>query len=98
MPWKDPNFVIPEVITMILAAVTAVIRVIYDKEETKWGRIVLEAAFCSFLAWSLYAAAKTAGMQVSSDWAIVIGCWTGILGSEFIRSLARNLIKKRTKQ
>jgi lambda family phage holin len=80
----------------LLSAGIAIVRVVYDRQETKWHRVVLEAAFCGGITFVGYYAVKAAG--VDETWSVVIGGAIGSLGSETVRSLANRIINRKIDQ
>lgn len=84
------NKVSPEFVGAILAMIVAVIRVIYDKEETKPMRVVLEALLCGLL--SLTASSAITAMGLDTQWAVFTGGVIGYFGSTAVKSLAYKLI------
>lgn len=93
MPWRNPEFWGPW-IGPILAAVLAVLRVLYDGQETRVVRIALEAAICGLL--TLAASKAVSALALNQDWSIVAGGCIGLMGTEFIRYTARRLVRDYT--
>lgn len=87
MPWRniDPNLLAP-----ILAVIIAILRVMYDGQETRFWRIAFEAMICGFLTLAAGAAIRAMGLE--GDWSIVAGGAIGFLGSEFVRYTARRIV------
>ncbi len=83
----------PEIAGVIMAVVTAVLRVLYDRDETKPIRIILEASLCGFL--SLAASAGIAAAGLDHHWSIFAGGMIGYLGSTTVRALAIKILKAR---
>lgn len=93
MPWRNPDFWEP-LLGPILAGVLAVLRVLYDGQETKVVRIGLEAVICGLL--TLAASKGISALELSPDWSVVVGGCIGLMGTEFIRYTARRIVKHRT--
>lgn len=83
----------PTVMGVVLAVVISVLRVIYDKEETKPLRIMLEALLCGSLA--VVAGSAINAMGMSQDWTLFAGGVVGFIGSQTIRNFAIIHIKNR---
>lgn len=86
----------PESAGVLMAMFMAVLRVIYDKEETKPMRILLESVICGAL--SLTASSGILAMGLNMNWAIFVGGAIGYFGSATVRSIALKLIEYRVKR
>lgn len=93
MPWRDPDFWTPWM-GPILAAILAVLRVVYDGQETKVVRIGLEGVICGLL--TLATSKGISALGLSEDWTVVAGGCIGLMGTEFIRYTARRIVRDRT--
>lgn len=93
MPWRNPEWWTPY-IGPILAMAIAVLRVLYDRKETRALRIGLEAVLCGLL--TLAASKGISAMGLNHDWSVVAGGMIGLMGSEFIRYTARRIVRDRT--
>lgn len=93
MPWRNPEWWAPY-IGPFLAAILAVLRVLYDGQETKVVRIGLEGAICGLI--TLAASKAISAMALSQDWSVVAGGCIGLMGTEFIRHTARRLVQRHT--
>lgn len=71
---------------LIAAIVTATLRVVYDKTETSWQRVGLEALLCGCIAVGLYALAGYFKMPPSVG--VFIGSSVGFVGVIKFRELA----------
>jgi len=80
---------------MLMSMVIAILRVVYDKEDAKPIRILLESLICGGL--SLTASSAIIAMQLDMHWAIFTGGVIGYLGSATIKSLAVKLLKNKVK-
>lgn len=88
------NSIPPEFTATLLAFFVAVVRVIYDKEETNPMRVFLEATLCGLL--TLSAVSAVHAMGYSGDWDNFIGGFIGFSGSAYIRNLAMNIISRKS--
>lgn len=95
--WTDVlNRLSPEIAGILMAMFIAVLRVIYDRQETKPMRIVLEACICGAL--SLTASSAILALGLNQNWAIFAGGAIGYFGSATIRTLAMKIIKSRLRK
>lgn len=83
----------PEAMSTIMAIVIAVLRVVYDREETSVMRTILEASLCGFLAMMAVSLAK--GLGLGTEWLPFIGGFIGFAGSSYIRNLAESVISRK---
>ena len=83
----------PEMQGAALAVFVAVLRVIYDKEETKPLRVILEAAICGGL--SVTASAGIQALGLNPDWAIFAGGAIGYFGSTTVRAVSIKFVSTR---
>ncbi|WP_269519469.1 phage holin, lambda family [Alteromonas sp. BMJM2] len=83
----------PALLSVLLAVVIALLRVIYDKEETSAIRIGLEAILCGALA--VAAASGVEAMGLDQNWTVFIGGVIGFVGSQSIRSYANIFISRK---
>ncbi len=85
----------PEIAGVIMAIVTAVLRIIYDQTERKPIRIALEAALCGAL--TLAAHYALAAMGIDSNWSVATGGFIGYLGPASVRALIIKVFKSKIK-
>ena len=71
----------------------AVLRVIGDKEETSFTRILLEGAICGAL--SLCAGHGLAQLGFGQNWYLFCGGMIGFMGSQTIRAWAKRWVGKK---
>jgi len=83
----------PEIIAILMSMALAVVRVIYDRDETRPLRIFLEAIICGLL--TMTAGSAVQAMGLSSDWTLFAGGLIGFLGSAVVRSIAVSAIQNR---
>ena len=81
----------PEAAGALMAMGIATLRVIYDKDETRPLRILLEALICGAL--SLTVSSGIIAMGLSASWAIAAGGTIGYLGSATVRAVALKVIE-----
>ena len=79
----------------MMAVMISVVRVIYDRDETSFIRIVLESLICGFL--SVAAGSAMAAMGYGDGWYLFAGGFIGFLGSQAIRALAYKIIDRKVK-
>ena len=91
--FEDIKNVNPLVLGILLAIFIAVIRVIYDREETSAIRVLLESVLCGALA--LIAGTAINALGLSQDWTLFAGGMIGFMGSQSIRVYANLLIKSK---
>ena len=89
----SPDKIPPEYAAVALAMGIAAVRVIYDKEETRPARVVLEALLCGLL--SLTATSAIVAMDLDLNWSIFVGGVIGYLGSTSVRALAVKFINRK---
>jgi lambda family phage holin len=87
------HFLPPGVGGMLMAIVMSTLRIIYDKEETNFIRIVLESLICGGL--TLSAGSAFVAMGYGSEWYLFCGGMIGFMGSQFIRAMAKKAIKRK---
>lgn len=83
----------PPVVGVVMAIVIAVIRVIYDREETSVVRIGLESLLCGSLALTAGTAIQALGYD--QNWTLFAGGAIGFMGSQTIRAYALLLCNRR---
>lgn len=83
----------PIVLSVLLAVFTAIIRVIYDRQETSVIRMFLEATLCGTLA--VIAGTAINAMGLDQNWTLFSGGVIGFMGSQFIRSFAQMYVKNK---
>lgn len=83
----------PAVGGVIMAIFVAVLRVVYDKEETSVVRIALEALLCGCLTLAGGSAAMALG--VDDGWHLFIGGMVGFIGSAGVRKIAYKAIDRK---
>ena len=87
------NALPPYILGVLLAMVISILRVIYDKEETKPLRIILESLLCGVL--SLTASSGITAMGLNTNWAIFAGGTIGYFGSTSVRVIALRVMNKK---
>jgi len=92
--WIDAmNRLPPEFGGVLMAIVISILRVIYDRKETKPLRILLEAGICGALSLSVTYGIYALGLN--SNWAVFAGGAIGYIGSQTIRELTVKLISNK---
>ena len=79
-----------EVAGVFMAMFIAVLRIIYDKEETKPMRIILEAFICGSL--SLTVSFGIIALGLSHSWSVFAGGVIGYFGSATVRAVAMRIL------
>jgi lambda family phage holin len=79
---------------VLMAGVMSTLRIIYDREETHWLRIVMEGIICGGL--TVAAGSALVAMGYDQGWYLFCGGAIGFMGSQSVRALAYKLIKKKT--
>ncbi len=87
------NDIPPETSGALMAMFIAAIRVIYDREETKPIRVILESLICGAL--SLTASAGITAMGFDMSWSVFAGGTIGYFGSATVRALAVKIIRRK---
>ena len=83
----------PTVLGALLAVIIALLRVMYDREETSAIRMLLESTLCGALA--LISGSAINALGWSQDWTLFAGGVIGFVGSQSIRTYADLLIKSK---
>ena len=77
----------------LMSMIFAIVRVIYDKKETKPSRIALEALVCGGL--SLTAGALIKAMGWNEDFVLFASGAIGFLGAQAVRQVAIGWLNKK---
>ncbi len=77
----------------LLAAVVAMLRILYDGREPRWVRRVLEAALCGAIALGIAHLIEAVGM--SQGWATFLGASVGLFGADQVREWGRRIADRR---
>jgi lambda family phage holin len=104
MPTKDPNFwaavidfynttVTPEMRASVMALIISFLRIVYDRKEARWQRILLESLLCGALAYGF--SSGLTFFQLDPGLSVFCGAAIGFFGVEFVRNRAQRLIDKR---
>jgi len=88
---KDIN---PTILSAVLAVFVAIIRVIYDREETSFIRVLLEAILCGTLA--VCAGSAITALGLNQDWTLFMGGMIGFIGSQSIRTYADLFLRRKS--
>ena len=78
---------------VLLSFILTILRVIYDKEESKWQRIIFEALLNSTL--TIAAWATVLGLGYPPVLSVGLGAVFAFLGVNTVRSVARKYINKK---
>ena len=97
MPFRDPdnwNFIMrAEFLAPALAFFTALLRAIYDSDEPKWMKILLESLICALIAIGVGALLAELGFA-SSNARIAAASVVGLYGVDYVRHIG-NMIADR---
>lgn len=77
----------------VFSFVLSVIRVIYEKEETTFTRIVLESLICGGLTIAIGSALQA--MDYGQEWYLGVGGVIGFMGTQSVRAFANKLLAKK---
>ena len=75
-----------------MAIAISALRVIYDRSETSFTRILLESLICGTLTLAIGSA--LVAMGYSQEWYLFCGGFIGFMGSQSVRALANKLIDR----
>lgn len=100
MSSKDPGvlsqileLMSPEARAAIMALVISVLRIVYDRKESRWQRILLESLLCGALAWGI--SSGLSFFNLDSGLSVFTGAVIGFFGVEFVRARAQRYIQRR---
>lgn len=100
MSHEDPHSIIqilnnlpPAVAGVLMSIFISILRVIYDEDETRWMRTILEAALCGALTLTINSGVVAMGFGM--NWAIFIGGTVGYFGSQKVRCWALKLVNRK---
>ena len=85
----------PGVGGFVMAVFISIVRVIYDREETSFMRIMLESLICGSL--TVAAGSGMAALGYGDNWYLFAGGMIGFLGSQSIRAVAYKVIDRKVK-
>lgn len=80
----------------IMGFIIAVLRVIYDKEETRAIRVMTEGLICGLLSLTASYAIKALGLN--ENWIVFSGGVIGYLGSHMVRNIALWFLTRKINQ
>lgn len=80
----------PSAVGVLLAVFVSVLRVVYDREETSWVRILLESLICGSLTLAGGSAAEALGY--GNGLYLFFGGVIGFMGSAAVRNFAYKMI------
>jgi lambda family phage holin len=79
----------------LMAMFIATLRVVYDKEETRPIRVMLEATICGCLAITVSYLVDALG--IDRDWSMFLSGVIGYLGSHKVKRVAVKFLEKKVK-
>lgn len=77
----------------ILAAIIALVRVLYDGKEPRWARRCLESVLCGLIALGISSAVSAIGL--SDGWATFLGASVGLFGADKVREWGQRFAEKK---
>ena len=80
---------------VLMAAMMSVLRVVYDREETNFCRILMESLICGGL--TMASGSALVAMGYGQGWYMFCGGAIGFMGSQSIRAVAYRVIDRRTR-
>lgn len=80
---------------MSMAVVIGFVRVLKD-DEPRLIRQLIEVPFCGFIAMAVFYGLKATGLENYEDLSVFLGGAVGVLGSDFVRRLARVVAEQRS--
>ena len=83
----------PWVAGVAMAVMVSGLRLIYDRKETSFTRIMLESLICGAL--SVSAGSALDAMGYGQNWYLFCGGFIGFMGSQAIRAAANRLLNKK---
>ena len=89
------NNLLPAIAGVLMSVFISIVRVIYDKEETKVLRILLESFLCGALTLTINSGIVALGF--GNNWPVFIGGVVGYFGSVRVREFAIKLAHRRIK-
>lgn len=72
-----------------LAALVALLRIVYDGKEPRWFRRLLEAVLCGCIALGVAYLCEALGLR--QGWATFLGASIGLLGADQVREWGRRI-------
>ena len=87
------NNLSPATAGFLMAIFISCLRVVYDKDDARFMRILLESSICGALALTINSGVMAMGF--GPNWAIFIGGTVGYIGSVKVRSIAMALISRK---
>lgn len=78
---------------IMFSIIISLVRILVDNSETSWKRITLESILCGMITASLLSLVIFLGWNLSI--AGFIAGMIGLIGSQFVRSMARKIIVKK---
>lgn len=88
--WDILTNIPPMIQGAIMAFIISMLRIIYDDEEKKWQRKLLESMLCAAL--TIVAGSFVGALGLSTEWILGIGGLIGFLGADYIRERARSYV------
>lgn len=77
---------------VVMAVMISILRIVYDQQETRMSRIVLESLICGALTVTVGSLLEALGY--GQDWYLFCGGAIGFMGSQSVRAFANKVIDK----
>lgn len=77
----------------VLAALIALVRVVYDGKEPRWIRRTLESVLCGLIALGISSLVQALGM--ADGWSTFIGASVGLFGADKVREWGQRFAEKK---
>ncbi|SPL81322.1 hypothetical protein [Yersinia phage fEV-1] len=90
MPWLNAEVVAP-----VMSFILALLRTMYQGDEPKWSRRILESMICGML--TLTAGYAIDAMGLNGEWKYAVAGAIGFMGVDFVRQVAAAVLKRRCK-
>lgn len=87
---KYMNGLPPEFAGVLMAMFMSILRVVYDEDETRWMRTVLESVICGAITLSINSGIIALGL--GQNWAVFVGGTVGYFGTAKVRMFALFLL------
>lgn len=78
---------------VFMSIIMAVLRILRDKEESKFSRIMIESLLCGAITFTIGSGVKALGYE---GWDLFVGGTVGAFGSQYVRALGQAWVKRKT--
>ena len=77
---------------VIMSILMSVLRILRDKEESKFSRIMIESLLCGAISFTIGSAVHAMGYE---GWDYFIGGMVGMAGSQWVRAIAMRFVRNK---